>query len=131
MIDATPWANTISGQIVLPVIAGLLVVLIVGAIRIVPRMMREQAANRRLMNERFDRLEDRTDAQDVKLESIEHETHTNSGSSIKDAVIRIEGKLDVFAVRQKATDQKVDDHMAQARLDLQRIDRALERRPHP
>lgn len=44
--------------------------------------------------ERFDHVYNKLDTLEIRLMSVEHEVKTNGGSSIKDAVKRIEDRLD-------------------------------------
>lgn len=44
--------------------------------------------------ERFDHIYEKLDTLEIRLMSVEHEVKTNGGSSIKDAVKRIEDRLD-------------------------------------
>jgi predicted PurR-regulated permease PerM len=44
--------------------------------------------------ERFDHIYNKLDTLEIRLISVEHEVKTNGGSSIKDAVKRIEERLD-------------------------------------
>lgn len=44
--------------------------------------------------ERFQHIYDKLDTLEIRLMSVEHEVKTNGGSSIKDAVKRIEERLD-------------------------------------
>lgn len=43
---------------------------------------------------KIDRIEKKVAAIETKVQDIHHETHLNSGTSIKDATIRIEQKVD-------------------------------------
>jgi uncharacterized membrane protein len=43
---------------------------------------------------RFERVDEKLDTLEIRLMSVEHEVKTNGGSSIKDAVRRIEDRLD-------------------------------------
>jgi hypothetical protein len=43
---------------------------------------------------RFQRIDEKLDTLEIRLMSVEHEVKTNGGSSIKDAVKRIEERLD-------------------------------------
>jgi hypothetical protein len=44
--------------------------------------------------DRFQRIDEKLDTLEIRLISVEHEVKTNGGSSIKDAVRRIEERLD-------------------------------------
>jgi hypothetical protein len=43
---------------------------------------------------RFQKIDEKLDTLEIRLISVEHEVKTNGGSSIKDAVRRIEERLD-------------------------------------
>jgi uncharacterized membrane protein len=45
---------------------------------------------------RFERVDEKLDTLEIRLMSVEHEVKTNGGSSIKDAVRRIEDRLDTI-----------------------------------
>lgn len=66
----------------------------------------------RVLPRRFSTIERRLDKQDAQLDSIEHEIHTNSGSSLKDAVIRVETRLtaldDGYRYNFERIDRKLD-----------------------
>jgi hypothetical protein len=46
--------------------------------------------------DRFHRIDEKLDTLEIRLISVEHEVKTNGGSSIKDAVRRIEERLDTI-----------------------------------
>ena len=46
------------------------------------------------MRQQFKDVKDHLARQDEKLELVEHEVKLNSGTSIKDALVRVEAKLD-------------------------------------
>jgi hypothetical protein len=46
--------------------------------------------------DRFQRIDKKLDTLEIRLISVEHEVKTNGGSSIKDAVRRIEERLDTI-----------------------------------
>ena len=46
------------------------------------------------MRQQFAEIADHLARQDEKLELVEHEVQLNSGTSIKDAMVRVEAKLD-------------------------------------
>lgn len=114
MIEATEFAQSFTGQVIIPIIAGLVVSAICGG----------YVAVRRL----FGRL-DKQDALQVllatKVDAIDHEVHTNNGSSLKDAVIRTEEQ-------QKATAGRLADHLTDAAYQMGRIDAFMDgTRPPP
>lgn len=45
---------------------------------------------------RFQHIDEKLDTLEIRLMSVEHEVKTNGGSSIKDAVKRIEDRLDTI-----------------------------------
>lgn len=45
---------------------------------------------------RFQHIDEKLDTLEIRLMSVEHEVKTNGGSSIKDAVRRIEDRLDTI-----------------------------------
>lgn len=103
IVDATTrFATTTSGAIVIPVIAGLLVVSIVGAfawLRNVTTTLRTQNAT---------------------LADIKGEVQTNGGGSLKDAVLRV-------CEKQDATSKALDLHIADANYQRGRMDAAIEK----
>jgi len=46
--------------------------------------------------DRFHKIDEKLDTLEIRLISVEHEVKTNGGSSIKDAVRRIEDRLDTL-----------------------------------
>jgi hypothetical protein len=46
--------------------------------------------------DRFHKIDEKLDTLEIRLISVEHEVKTNGGSSIKDAVRRIEERLDTI-----------------------------------
>jgi hypothetical protein len=120
----TPFAKTTVGLVVIPAMAVLLAAIAVGGWRAVRGFIHRFDKIEQAILANATRLDHRMDLQDVKLENIEHETHVNSGSSLKDSVVRIE--------------QKLESHLTDAAYQQGRLDRLAEgqipqqtRRPRP
>lgn len=64
-----------------------------------------------------------------KVEEIQHEVRPNSGTSIKDAVARIEHRIEINAVELSAHRERLEEHLAQGAKDMARVERFMERNP--
>lgn len=110
-----PFASTFTGEFLVPLAVGLATAAIIGGFLGLRKVLAEGRAARdeRKANQRL--LLDRLDRQDDAILRIDHEVHTNSGSSLKDAVLQIKEE-------QKATTTKLDKHLQDAAYQSGRLD---------
>lgn len=121
MIDAgKPFSQSIAGLILLPAIAAVLALLVVYIVRKLPELLNASKAAVIALAEFRSSIDQRLDSQDHQIASIAHEIHTNNGSSLKDAVIRMEE-------RQKAVVEKLDDHLEFSAYQVQRVDKFIDK----
>lgn len=115
MILAQPFSTTFTGQFLVPLAVTLAGAAIVGGFLGLRKLSADNRAARNSRDDNQRQVLERLDRQDEAITAIGHEVHTNSGSSLKDAVLRSEAA-------QTATAEKLDKHLQDAAYQSGRLD---------